>query len=72
MTNDHRRRLEKLEAATSGANEPLEVEYQIVERIDGELVKGELYRMSPDGKRLVIIATGDPRHPDFGRRAKAP
>ncbi len=72
MGIDHRRRLERLEAATGEANEPLSIEYQIVERIDGELVKGELYRMSPDGKQLVIIATGVPRGPVMPGGEKLP
>jgi hypothetical protein len=68
---DHRRRLEKLESAASRANgPPREIIIQIVEKIDGEIVVGEQYRME-NGHPVLLIATGVPRHPSHRCEAYA-
>jgi hypothetical protein len=67
MAPDHRRRLEKLESAASRANgPPPEIIIRIVEKIDGEIVVGDQYRLE-NGEPVLLIATGVPRHPSHRR-----
>jgi hypothetical protein len=75
MASNHRRRIEKLEAATTRANEPPPmIIIRVVERIDGDLVVGEQFRMDANGRPVLLIATGVPRHPskrNFGTTFEA-
>jgi hypothetical protein len=68
MPSDHRHRLEKLESAASRANEPPpEIILRIVERIGDELVVSDQFRMGENGRPVLTIATGVPRHPSHRR-----
>ena len=70
MASDHQRRLEKLESAANLANRvPPEIIIRIVERIDGELVVGERYRMGVSGRYVLQVDTGVPRDPSSPIRA---
>jgi hypothetical protein len=61
MAMDQQRRLQKLEAAAIGANEPRPIIE--VRRVDGELVVGERYRMDVSGQYVLQVDTGVPRDP---------
>ena len=66
MALDQQRRLEKLEAAAIGANEPRPIiEVRLVSRDDGELVVGERYRMDESGQYVLQVDTGVPRDPSW-------
>ena len=66
MALDQQRRLEKLEAAAIGANEPPPIiEVRLVSRVDGELVVGERYRMDESGQYVLQVDTGVPRDPSW-------
>jgi hypothetical protein len=70
MPSDHRRRLEKLEIAANRANEPPPmIIIRIVERIGDELVVSDQFRMGDNGRPVLTIATGVPRHPSHRRES---
>jgi hypothetical protein len=70
MAMDQQRRLEKLEAAAIGANEPRPIiEVRLVSRVDGELVVGDRYRMDDNGQYVLQVDSSVPRDPSSPFRA---